>query len=112
MAEEYEYVLFIDEAGDDGLNRVRPIDVDGASEWLIIGAILIRKSKEDQLGEWLKSIKEDINSTQSSNLHYKNLSPKKRLRACELLSKKDCVFFSVSSNKKNMRGHRNEKAEK
>jgi hypothetical protein len=33
LSKPYEYVLYIDEAGDDGLKRVRPIDGAGATEW-------------------------------------------------------------------------------
>jgi len=29
FSEAYEYVLYIDEAGDDGLKRVSPIDENG-----------------------------------------------------------------------------------
>ena len=29
---DYEYVLYIDEAGNDGLARIKPIDKNGASE--------------------------------------------------------------------------------
>lgn len=41
-SDPYNYILYIDEAGDDGLTRVRPIDENGASEWLIIGGVLVR----------------------------------------------------------------------
>ncbi|MEO8530324.1 MAG: hypothetical protein ABI459_03810, partial [Deltaproteobacteria bacterium] len=41
QVEPYEYVLYIDEAGDDGLKKVMPVDNPGATEWLVIGAVLI-----------------------------------------------------------------------
>ena len=51
----YDYVLFIDEAGDDGLTRVKPIDPDGASEWLVISGVLVRAEDEGQTRErWLR----------------------------------------------------------
>jgi hypothetical protein len=35
------YVAYIDESGDDGLTRVRPIDPDGATEWFVISAVVV-----------------------------------------------------------------------
>lgn len=106
-----EYILFIDEAGDDGLKRVRPIDVDGGTEWLCLSGFLIRAKYENDLSNWLEKIRVDINSTQSSNLHFRKLSPKKKLRTAKLLAEKPCRAFVVASNKKNMRGYRNKRAE-
>ena len=44
---EYGYIAFIDEAGDPGLNRVRPIDENGASEWLVLSAVVMRAKYSD-----------------------------------------------------------------
>lgn len=106
----YEYILYIDEAGDDGLKRIRPIDPDGASEWLCIGGVLIRQDNEDNVTEWVQSIRSRIGQNQGPVLHYRNLTEAKRLRACELLAAKSVVCFVVCSNKKNMRRHRNDRA--
>ncbi|WP_171043011.1 DUF3800 domain-containing protein [Maritimibacter alexandrii] len=110
--EPYEYVLFIDEAGDDGLKRVKPIDENGSSEWLCIGGVLVRSGFEQEVVDWVKEIRTDIDARQGPALHYRNLSPTKRKRACELLAEKPCRLFAVASNKKNMRGHHNSRAAK
>ena len=44
---EYGYIAYIDEAGDPGLNRVRPIDENGASEWLVLSAVVMRAKYSD-----------------------------------------------------------------
>lgn len=105
----YKYVLYIDEAGDDGLKRVRPIDPDGASEWLILSGYLIRAKYEDQCGAWLDQISQDIQS-RSRAIHFRKLSPTKGVRAVELLATHPARAFVVASNKKNMRGYSNERA--
>lgn len=110
ISEPYEYVLYIDEAGDDGLKRVKPIDESGGSEWLCIGGLLIRSQYEADTVKWVKDIRKDINAVQGPALHYRDLSPTKRRRACELLAEHPCRFFAVVSNKKNMRGHNNIRA--
>lgn len=108
--EPYEYVLFVDEAGDDGLKRVRPIDDVGASEWLCIAGLLVRADNEAAVVDWVREIRKDIASTQAPALHFKKLSPTKRRKACELLADKPVVGFVVCSNKKNMRGWTNPRA--
>ncbi|SFD19348.1 DUF3800 domain-containing protein [Tropicimonas isoalkanivorans] len=110
--EPYEYVLYVDEAGDDGLKRVKPIDKNGGSEWLCIGGLLIRAKFEHQTVEWVKDMRADINAVQGPALHYRDLSPTKRARACELLARYPCRLFAVASNKKNMRGYNNSRAAK
>lgn len=110
QTEPYEYVVYIDEAGDDGLKAVRPIDKVGGTEWLCIGAILVRANNESKVVDWVKDIRADINANQGPVLHYRNLSPTKKRRACELLAEKELVCFAVCCNKKNMRQHKNERA--
>jgi hypothetical protein len=108
--EPYEYILYIDEAGDDGLKRVKPLDKNGGSEWLCIGAVLTRVTFEASVVDWVKFIRSDIDARQGPVLHYRDLSPTKKKRACELLSERECLCFVVCSNKKNMRGHSNMRA--
>lgn len=105
----YRYILYIDEAGDDGLTKVRPIDPNGASEWLILSGYLIRAENEENCREWLDGISADI-QCQSTVIHFRKLSPAKGARAAELLATHPARAFVVASNKKNMRGYKNEKA--
>ena len=108
--DEYKYVLFVDEAGDDGLKRVRPIDEIGGTEWLCISGLLIRADNEDHAVRWVREIRADISANQGPVLHFKKLSPTKKQRTCELLAQYPVVGFIVCSNKKNMRGWKNSKA--
>lgn len=109
---DYGYVLFVDEAGDPGLERVRPIDETGGSEWLTIGATLIRVAKEGEPPKWVGDILKDIGIRQRPDLHFRDLSPTRKRRVCEIMADLPAVYFVVSSNKKNMRQHRNSRAEK
>ena len=108
--DSYEYVLFIDEAGDDGLGRVRPIDEVGGTEWLVIGGVLVRANNEHLVPEWVKDIRQNIGARQGPALHFRDLSPSKKATACKLLVEKELVCFAICSNKKNMRGWKNERA--
>ncbi len=106
----YKYILYIDEAGDDGLARVHLIDEKGASEWLILSGYLVRAENEQSCRTWLDEISTDI-QCQSKVIHFRKLSPTKGLRAAQMLATHPARAFIVASNKKNMRGYKNERAE-
>ena len=48
----YGYVAYIDEAGDPSVRTVLPIDPNGASEWLVIAATLVRLDFEKDVPTW------------------------------------------------------------
>jgi hypothetical protein len=103
------YIAFIDEAGDTGLKNVRPIDPDGATEWLCLGAVLIRTKYEPEVSDWVRTILSKTGCNRS-DLHYRRLSaPQKRI-ALEEMTQLPLRGFVLASNKKNMRRHRNERA--
>ncbi len=109
---KYEYVLYIDEAGDDGLAKVKPVDTNGASEWLVIGGFLTRSNHETEIVDWVKDLRKEINATQSPTLHYRRLSPRKKDAACNRLASLPVRALTVCSHKVNMRGHNNSRAAK
>jgi hypothetical protein len=51
-------LAFIDEAGDPGLNTVRPIDPNGGTEWLCLAAVVIRAKQDADLAGWIQLIQE------------------------------------------------------
>ncbi|HMO68410.1 MAG TPA: hypothetical protein PKE25_07050, partial [Novosphingobium sp.] len=66
---EYGYVAYIDEAGDPGLKKVRPIDPNGASEWLMLSAVVMRAKWEDDVVGWVDSIRTGLGGRQRRDLH-------------------------------------------
>ncbi|WP_040677576.1 DUF3800 domain-containing protein [Rhizobium mesoamericanum] len=111
-APDYEFIAYIDESGDPSLKRVRPIDDTGGTEWFTIAAVLVRREFDAELPKWVAAINQAIGSTNSQIIHFTHLSPQHRLRAAELMAELPLRLFVVASNKKNMRRHRNERAEK
>jgi hypothetical protein len=53
----YGFYLFIDEAGDEGLERIRPIAPDGSSEYFVMCGVLVRTTKYAELAQSFNSIK-------------------------------------------------------
>lgn len=109
---EYGYIAYIDEAGDPGLKRVRPIDENGASEWLVLSAVVMRAMREPYVLEWVQDIVTELGIKQRNDLHYRTLSPTRKLTAGGRIAMLPIRAFAVCSNKKNMRGYRNLRAEK
>ncbi|XSC46539.1 hypothetical protein ACF1BQ_012455 [Bradyrhizobium sp. RDT10] len=106
------YVAFVDEAGDPGLNTVRPIDASGGSEWLCLGAVVVRAKHHADVSEWVKSIQAKAGVRTGTDLHYRNLPEFRKRIVCSELAKLPIRAFVLASNKKNMRQYRNLRAEK
>jgi hypothetical protein len=109
---DYGYVAYIDEAGDPGLKKVRPIDPNGASEWLMLSAIVMRAKWENDVVGWVDNIRTGLGVRQRRDLHYRTLSPTRKLAAATAIAGLPLRGFVVCSNKKNMRGHENRNAAK
>jgi hypothetical protein len=100
----YGYVAYIDEAGDPGLERVKPLDNPGSSEWLILSAVVIGAPNETNVAPWRNGILRATNS-QRRDLHFTNLRPWNKRIACREIATLPVRCFVVCSNKKNMRGY-------
>jgi hypothetical protein len=109
--ENYSYVAYIDESGDDGLRKVRPFDKNGSSEWFVLSALLFRAENDHVPLNVAKSIVKEFRNHQKPDIHFSDLNPAKKLVACDILGNTSSRAFVVASNKKNMQGYRNKKAE-
>jgi hypothetical protein len=110
--EPYQFVAYIDEAGDPGLKRVRPIDENGASEWLVLGAVVVRAGHKSEMIDWVREMRSNLGVKQRPDLHYRKLSPTRKLSLCNQIAAKNLRAFAILSNKKNMRRYYNPNAEK
>lgn len=111
-SKEYGYIAYIDEAGDPGLKTVRPIDENGGSEWLVLSAVVMKAIREPDVKGWVRDIISDLGVRQRSDLHYRNLSPTRKVSAGNQIAMLPVRAFAVCSNKKNMRGYTNTRAAK
>jgi hypothetical protein len=104
------YIVYIDEAGDFGLRSVVPVDPTGASEWLVMGAMVVRRENELMVPSWLKTIRHEAKNNQSIDLHFRKLSDRQKRIICAGVAKLPLRLFVVVSNKQNMRQHKNPSA--
>lgn len=107
----YEYVALIDESGDTGLQNVKPLDPGGSSEWLIISAVLFRRSNEPDALAWGRELMAETATRQTREFNFARLRPHRQLKACQIMAGKPMRIFTVASNKKNMRRYKNPFAE-
>lgn len=108
---DFEFIAYIDEAGDPGLKKVRPIDPIGSTEWMTVSAAVVSRANDDQAAGWVADINRTIGETNTQVIHFKDLSKESRLIVAEEVAKLPVRLFVVASNKKNMRRHRNRLAE-
>lgn len=68
----HSYNVYIDESGDDGMDKFRrPGSGGGASNWLIIGACIVRASRDLELVALRDRIKEDCRpKSQKRDIHF------------------------------------------
>jgi len=103
------YTIYIDESGDDGLTKVQPIDPLGASEWFVLGAIVVPSSLGLET-TWVQHILTELKLHQRRALHFQPLNKQRRITVCEMIGSLPVRCFAVISNKRNMRGHSNPRA--
>lgn len=109
---EYKYVAYIDESGDPGIKKVKPIDKPGSSEWLMVSAVVVAAHREHEVTGWAQELMASMDSHQMRDIHFQKLSPARKLLACRSVASRPVRCFVVASNKQNMRGWRNPFAEK
>ena len=96
----FEYVIYIDEAGDDGLGKLRaPLGATGQSRWFAVGATVVRQANDRKMVEWRDEILNAFPSRKSREIHFKNLKHDQRRFACQVLSNKQIGVAVVLSNK-------------
>lgn len=109
---DYEFIAYIDESGDPGLKRVRPIDETGSTEWLVISAVLVRRDRDNETKSWVTDLNKAVGRSHDHVIHFKDLDKDQKLVICQEMADLPIRIFCVASNKKNMRGYSNEKAAK
>lgn len=95
----HEYVVYIDEAGDDGLGKLKEASGSGQSRWFVVGACCVRKKDDSQLVRWRDEILCSIGKQTKGDLHFKNLKHHQRRQACRILNSKPIRIAVTMSNK-------------
>lgn len=96
----HSYVAYIDESGDDGLGvTFRAPGVQGASNWLVISAYLVRRSLDLDCVARRDEIVKGLPKKKTRELHFADLNHQQKLFAVQCLSQKPARAISILSNK-------------
>lgn len=106
----YQYILFIDEAGDDKVENLKPEHPKGNSEWLCLGGYLVRAETEEDLEARRDALLVEVGGQNGGKLHYRNYTPQNRLKVCKKLATFPARAFVVCSPKRTMIGYSNPRA--
>ena len=95
----YEYVLFIDEAGDVG-TRVRSDAGNGSTEWFALGGFVAAQRYEAEMADWVRSVRQEIGAPPDNvELHFNGLDKQRRIKAATEIAKLPIRAFVVLSHK-------------
>lgn len=103
------YLLFVDEAGDDGLVASRG-DQGASSDWFLLGGILVRQNDEPHLVNKMRDATSEAGLPVGRDIHFNRLNEKKRRIFTRSISETQVRWFCVASHKHNMISHKNERA--
>lgn len=107
---QHSYTLYIDEAGHDKVERLKPSVENGNSEWLCLGGYLVRSENVAELIDRRDALVTSIGGQPGQALHYRNYKAPNRLKICTGLANFSARAFVVCSYKRTMVGHHNERA--
>lgn len=97
----HSFIAYIDESGDDGLEKFRePGSRGGSSSWLVISACVLRYSSDLQVVKWRDEISAKIQGRRSRDLHFANLNHNQKVMAVQSLSARPIRAINIISNKR------------
>lgn len=111
MSGEPRFYLFIDEAGDEGIDRVRPAHPDGASEYFVLAGVLISASRLFELHEAVRKTKAGLGLGYDQEIHFRDLDHEQQIKAIQSIADFRMGVVCVASNKSNLMGYRNPRVE-
>ena len=94
----HSFHIYIDESGDDGLAkfRVPRQPGGGSSHWLVIGACVVRASRDLELVAIRDQIRSECTpSTKQRDIHFKKFGHNQKRHACNILSGSPIRFSCV-----------------
>ena len=97
----HSFVAYIDESGDDGLEKFREPGVQGgASSWLVISACLFRQTHTLDAVSWRDEISAAIPEKKSRTLHFAELNHNQKVVATQIIATKPIRALSILTAKR------------
>jgi len=107
MTKNYDYIAYIDEAGETGLSNIITAEKNGSSEWLILAATVVSAKREKDVLLWKDEITSRCASRQARSFHFRKAKLNQQIEAATRASSYHLRHFAVCSNKRNLENYRN-----
>jgi hypothetical protein len=97
----HSFLAYIDESGDDGLERFRePGAGGGASSWLVISACVFRQIHTLDAVSWRDEISAAIPEKKSRELHFVKMNRNQRVVAAQVIATKPLRAINILAAKR------------
>lgn len=103
------YIVYIDEAGDDGFSMLGKEGPTGQSQCLVLGAIIVNTDHDRKVTAWRDDILAQFPYRQTRNLHFRELKHEQKVVACQKVAALPIGACVVMSNKTTIPGSSYEK---
>jgi hypothetical protein len=110
--DQHGFYLFVDEAGDTGTDRVRPIDANGSSEWFVLAGVLISSGRLGLLDQLVANAASISGKRHGEVVHFRDVSQEIKYSIIQRVCKERFGLIVIASNKRNMRRYRNLRVER
>jgi hypothetical protein len=108
---DYGFYLFIDEAGDEGLQTLRTSNPKGSSEYFVLAGLLLRVQRYAELQKFVQDLKAKLGLQPYEEIHFRDLSKKQQDLAIDEIGRFKAGVVAIVSNKRNMIQYRNLRCE-
>ena len=95
------YTLFVDESGDQGINKIRTSSSGGQSPYLTLGAALVKDDDIEAITTEIKQIVGEIKGKQreSFQIHFSQMKHKEKVYVCQQFAQLPVTFLGLISKK-------------
>lgn len=99
---DYDYVAYIDEAGDPGLKGLRPDVHAGSSEWFVLSGVVASRAHEMAIRDWVAEMIKATGRHQRKYLHFRDLHEGHKTLVCNMLANHRIRCFAIASHKRSL----------
>jgi hypothetical protein len=105
MRPPYGYVVYIDEAGDDGIGHFHAPGAPGQSHWLVLSACIIDAANEGKVVGWRDEIMAAFPKRRRRDIHFRSLDHNQRVHATHIVAEKQLGAIAILSNKQTIQSY-------
>ena len=93
----FSHVVYIDEAGDEGFGKLKTQTSSGQSQWLLVGATIVRGKNDPHQPTWRDGILARFLRRKRRDLHFRDLNHDQKVVTSQVIGQlpiHTCVTFS------------------